>query len=83
MKYLHFVSFFGCFINTFWKIREKNLQSGCFREDQSGYSKHNFFFFFFFLPNLDKEKLRVGYIFMKNPFMIFQNPCMHGIHQKV
>ena len=43
-----FYQFLGCFVNIFWKIREKSLQSRV-----SGYSKHNYFFF---PPNSDKKK---------------------------
>ena len=49
MKTLHFL----CFINFillskyfFLENGEKSLQSGGFREVQSGYSKHSFFFSF-------------------------------------
>ena len=39
-----------CFVNIFLEKVEKSLQSGVFREGQSGYSKHSFFFFF--SPNI-------------------------------
>ena len=55
-----FYQFLDRFVNSFWKIRGKSLQS-------VGYSKHNYFLF---PPNSDKKKYTVSYIFTKNPSMI-------------
>ena len=74
-----FYQFLGCFVNIFWKIRGNKLQSGGFKEDRSGYSKHKYFFSL----NSDKKKNTGQLYFHEESIMIFQSPCMHGMHQKV
>ena len=67
-----FYQFLGCFVNIYWKIRGKNLQSGVLGRIGRVTVNTNMLLFFSLNSDKKKKKKRVSYIFMKNPLWYFK-----------